>query len=106
MNKKLKQWLDDNTVINSSITRNNTPFADEAILRALGSAGIHAHIDTRDCGNAGNHRGYQYVQDVCISGVAITLVWYPTADGWARAQEDGDESLACNWDNIDLAKLA
>lgn len=91
-----------------TIIGNRTNHADADIIAAVEAAvrrGEDAVGDNNSHAGDGSCEPWErvdYSMRVEVGGDPLVVVWHMTERGWRYAEtHDGDESEACNWDEID-----
>lgn len=92
-----------------TININKTDYTDEeviaavkaAIARGEGAVGDNnCHAGDRDYDDTPWER-IDYTMSVTVRGDPLLVTWHMTEAGWDyAASHDGDDSEACNWDEI------
>lgn len=90
------------------INLNKTEHADAEIIAAIEEAEARGEIAICDNGSracdedAEEWERVEYTMRVVVGDDPLLVVWRPTEEGWRYVEtHDGDESRACDWDEID-----
>lgn len=93
-----------------TIGLNETDIDDVEIIRAVETAHASGHQPVMDNWHTEDwrkpHERIRYSELVEVLGERVICYWNPTEDGFRDAEECGDESLMCNWDEIDRVEFA